>query len=154
MRLFVLQHRKYVTGWVFEPGDIRAHVGLKAARDAFGVGTGASACVVVVLELDAEAIELGNGSVDVGDDEVEHGVAGRLVVILEVDKDLSSAGKLEVQAHGLVGELETKRFDIKFLGLGLVVNGKTAKGRLWLKHCIFPCSLAVLSHTMPRYACA
>ena len=91
--------REDIARRILEPGDVRAHVVLSAAHDAFGVSWWT---LFVVLKLDAAIGELIDGEINVVHSKVQNGEGSRLVVTFWIDKHRATAWQVEPHTDALI----------------------------------------------------
>src|ERR1700693_1482422 len=131
VRSAFLQDRDYVARWVFEPCDVRAPVMGDASGDSFFVGQ-----AVVLLEIDAFALQLADRLVDVVDAEVQHRIRRWFVGRLWVDQDPVS--DLQAQTGWNLFELHAERFAVELLGNVEGVDRKNAELCVRFEHAHTP----------------
>jgi hypothetical protein len=111
-----------VSGWVFEPGYVRALAVGDASRDTFLVGH-----VLVMLELDTFIGQLVDRLLDIIDAEIENGVGRWFVIFFRVDQDAVWSGDLQAQAKTFILNLQPKRSAVELLGRSQVADRKPAE---------------------------
>src|ERR1043165_1048767 len=80
-RSFLFQHRKNVSGRILKPGDRRAAVAVNSLLVRFDF-------TFVLFKANAFPIQFIDGLVDVVDEKIENGEAGRRVIRFRIDEDV------------------------------------------------------------------
>src|ERR1041384_6422969 len=80
-RSFLFQHRKNVSGRILKPGDRRATVAVNSLLVRFDF-------TFVLFKANAFPVQFIDGLVDVVDEKIENGEAGRRVIRFRIDEDV------------------------------------------------------------------